>query len=82
MPAELRISGASADRERLWIEAPTNLASTLRDDDRTTAALLREWLDHWRQTTGYTNASVVLVRGHIEFARIQTTMAGDVVMIR
>jgi hypothetical protein len=82
MPAELRISGASADRERLWIEAPADLAATLRESDRTTAALLREWLQHWRQTTGYTSASVVLVRQHIEFARIQTTMAGDVVMIR
>ena len=82
MPAELRVSGASADRERLWIEAPADLASTLRENDRTTAALLREWLQHWRQTTGYTSASVVLVRQHIEFARIQTTMTGDVVMIR
>ena len=82
MPAELRISGASADGERLWIEAPAHLASTLRGSDRTTAALLREWLQHWRQTTGYTSASVVLVRQHVEFARIQATMAGDVVMIR
>jgi hypothetical protein len=82
MPAELRISAASADRERLWIEAPAELATTLRDNDRTTASVLREWLKHWRQTTGYTSASVVLVRQHIEFARIQTTMAGDVVMIR
>lgn len=82
MPAELRIRGASADRERLWIEAPGDLASTLRESDRTTAALLREWLQHWRQTTGYSSASVVLVRQHLEFARIQTTMAGDVVMIR
>jgi hypothetical protein len=82
MPAELRISGASADGERLWIEASKDLTSTLRDSDRTTAALLREWLERWRQTTGYTSASVVLVRQHIEFARIQTTMAGDVVTIR
>jgi hypothetical protein len=80
MPAELRINGASADRERLWIEAPTDPASTLRGNDRTTAALLREWLEHWRRTTGYTSASVVLVRQHIEFARIQTTMSGDVVI--
>jgi hypothetical protein len=82
MPADLRISGASAERERLWIEAPADLASALREDDWTTAALLREWARHWRETTGYTNASVVLVRHHIEFARIQATMAGDVVMIR
>ena len=82
MPAELHISGASADRERLWIEAPADVASALRDNDRTTAALLREWLKHWRQTTGYTTASVVLARQHIEFARIQTTMGGDVVVVR
>jgi hypothetical protein len=82
MPAELRISAASADRERLWIEAPADLALSLRENDRTTAALLREWLEHWRRTTGYTSASVFLARHHIEFARIQTTMAGDVVMIR
>jgi hypothetical protein len=82
VPAALRISGASADRERLWIEASSDVAFTLRHNDRTTATLLREWLEHWRQTTGYKTASVVLVRQHIEFARIQTTMAGDVVMIR
>jgi hypothetical protein len=82
VPADLRVSNASADRERLWIEAPADLASALRENDRTTAALLRGWLEHWRQTTGYTSASVVLVRRHIEFARIQTTMDGDVVVIR
>jgi hypothetical protein len=82
MPAELHISGASADHERLWIEASRDLAATLRENDRTTAALLHEWLVHWRQTTGYTSASVILLRQHVEFARIQTTMSGDVVMIR
>jgi hypothetical protein len=79
---ELRIAGASAIREHLWIEAPPELASTLREDDRATAALLRHWLDHWRKTTGYATASVTLVRSHVEFARIQTTMTGDVVVIR
>jgi hypothetical protein len=82
MPAELRISGASANRDSLWIETPPDLVSLLRADDRTTTALLREWLEHWRKTTGYNTASVVLLRNHVEFARIQTTMAGDVITKR
>ena len=82
MPAEFRIKSASADRERLWIETPTDFVSELREDDRVMAVLLREWLEQWRETTGYATASVMLVRQHAEFARIQTTMAGDVVMIR
>jgi hypothetical protein len=80
MPAELRISGASANRDSLWIETPPDLVSILRADDRTTTALLRDWLEHWRKTTGYNTASVILLRNHIEFARIQTTIAGDVIM--
>jgi hypothetical protein len=82
MPTQFRISSASAIWETLWIEASPELVSMLRDDNRTTAALLRAWLEHWRKTTGYSTASVILVRQHIEFARIQTTMRGDVVMIR
>jgi hypothetical protein len=82
MPAQLRISSASADRESLWIEASPELVSVLREQDRTMAALLRDWLEHWRKTTGYRTASVILVSQHIEFARIRTTMTGDVVVIR
>ena len=82
MPSELRISGASANRDSLWIETPPDLVSILLADDRTTTALLREWLEQWRKTTGYNTASVVLLRNHIEFARIQTTMAGDVITRR
>jgi hypothetical protein len=82
MPAELRISSASADKDSLWIEAPPDLVSTLRSDDRTTSALLKNWLDHWRQTTGYTTASVTLLRGHVEVATIRTTMRGDVIVLR
>ena len=82
IPAQLRISSASADRESLWIEASPELESVLRDENRTMAALLRNWLEHWRKTTGYKTASVILVSQHIEFARIQTTMTGDVVVIR
>jgi hypothetical protein len=82
MPAEFRIAGASALREQLWIEAPADLVSGLRGDARPVAALLRAWLERWRRTTGYDSASVSLVRGHVELARIQTTMKGDVVMVR
>jgi hypothetical protein len=79
---ELGIAGASAIGERLWIEAPPTLKSTLREDDRHTATLLTNWLQRWRQTSGYKTATVILVSGHIEFARIQATMKGDVVVIR
>ena len=79
---ELGIAGASAIGERLWIEAPPTLKSTLREDDRHTAALLTQWLQHWRQSTGYKNATIILVSEHVEFAKIQSTMAGDVVKIR
>jgi len=82
MPAELRISSASASRDSLWIETPPDLVSVLLADDRTTTALLREWLEHWRKTTGYNTASVTLVRNHIEFARIRTTIAGDMISMR
>jgi hypothetical protein len=82
MDSELGIAGASAIGERLWIEAPPRLKSALREDDRQTAALLSNWLQHWRETTGYKNATVILVSSHIEFARIQATMAGDVVKVR
>lgn len=82
MDSELGIAGASAIGERLWIEAPPRLKSALREDDRQTAALLSNWLQHWRETTGYKNATVILVASHIEFARIQATMAGDVVKVR
>jgi hypothetical protein len=82
MPAQLRISSASAMRETLWIEASPELVSVLREHDRTMAALLRDWLERWRKTTGYKTASVTLLSQHVEFARIQTTMTGDVVMIR
>jgi hypothetical protein len=68
--------------ERLFIEAPPTLKSTLREDDRHAAALLTHWLQHWRQTSGYRSATVILVSRHIEFARIQSTMKGDVVVIR
>jgi hypothetical protein len=82
VPVELQISSASAVRERLWIEAPADLASTLRGDVRSTAALLQTWLQQWRTITGYRTATVTLMHQHIEFARVQTTMTGDVVTIR
>ena len=69
-------------REQLWIEAPADLASTLRGDDQSTATLLRHWLEQWRNITSYKTASVSLLRGHVEFAKVQTTMAGDIVTVR
>lgn len=82
VPAAFRIRSASAMKERLWLEAPTDLISGLRGDERSTAALLRNWLEHWRKITGYKTASVILLRGHVEFAKVQTTMAGDAISIR
>lgn len=82
MPEDLGIRSASAERERLWVEPSPEFADSLKEDDRTTAAVLSRWLESWRKATGYTTASVILVRHHIEFARIQTTAKGDVVIIR
>lgn len=81
VPTDLQVRSASALRERLWIEAPAEVAFSLRYDSRSTTALLKEWLEHWKKTTGYETASVALVRDHREVARIQTTMKGDVVVI-
>ena len=82
VPADLRIRSATAQHERLWLEAPPDLAAALRSDDRSTAALLQQWLERWRKITGYRTASVILLRSHVEFARVYTTMTGDVVTIR
>jgi len=68
-------------RDQLWIEAPPEVAFSVREDRRTAAALLRQWLEHWKKTTGYRTASVTLVRDHAEVVKIQTTMGGDVVVI-
>ena len=80
--SELGIAGASAIGERLWIEAPPTLRSALREDHRHTAALLTNWLQRWRQISGYKAATVILVSGHVEFARVESTMKGDVVVLR
>jgi hypothetical protein len=82
VPAGLRIRGAGAVGEHLWIEAPADLALTLRADDQTAKALLREWLAEWRKVTGYRNATVTLLHGHVEFARAQATMTGDAIRVR
>jgi hypothetical protein len=79
---DLRIMSAGADRERLWIEAPAGLVSSMRDDDRSTAALLRAWLREWRTVSGYPSAAVSLMRNHVEVAAVRTSMAGDVVSFR
>ena len=77
----VRIRSASATRERLWIEAPPEVGLELQEEARSTAALLKQWLVSWKETTGYRTASVTLMRGHAEVARIQTTMDGEVVVI-
>jgi hypothetical protein len=82
VPGELRISSAAADRERLSIEAPRELALVLKSDDRSTSALLREWLGAWRQISGFPTAEVRLLREHAEIGKAYTTMAGDVVTVR
>ena len=82
VPADLQVRSASAIREQLWIEAPPEIAFGLRKDGLPTTALLKGWLDHWKKTTGYGTASVALWRDHREVARIQTTMQGDVIVMR
>jgi hypothetical protein len=82
VPAGFRIRAASATRERLWIEAPSEVVATLRSGEPTTRALLKQWLDQWRTITGYRTAFVVLLQGHHEIARAQTTLTGDFVSIR
>ena len=82
VPAELRIRSASADREQLEIEAPRELALVLKTDDRSTSALLREWLRAWRSISGFQTANVRLMREHAEIGKAYTTMAGDVVTLR
>jgi hypothetical protein len=82
VPGELRIASAAADRERLSIEAPRELALVLKTDDRSTSALLREWLRAWRQISGFPTVEVRLLREHVEIAKAYTTMAGDVVTLR
>ena len=78
----LQIRSAGAVREHLWIEAPAGLASSLRAGDRSVATLLRHWLREWRAVSGYTTATVSLMRGHVEFAAVRTSMTGDVVALR
>ena len=82
VPADLQVRSASAIREQLWIEAPPEIVFSLRTDGPPTAVLLKEWLNHWKKTTGYETASVALWRDHREVARIHTTMQGDVIVVR
>lgn len=81
VPAEFRIRSATAVRERLWVEAPPDLAAALRGEV-STATLLRKWLEEWRKITRFSTASVTLLQNHVEFAKVQTTMTGDVVSLR
>jgi hypothetical protein len=82
VPPLLGIRMAVAVHAVVQIEASPALIAALHDDRRSVAALLRDWLQHWRRLSGYKSASIVLTRNHIEIAKIYTTMAGDVVAIR
>jgi hypothetical protein len=82
VPPRLGIRMAAADHEVVEIEASPALVAALHDDNRTVAALLRDWLQHWRKVSGYKTASIVLTRNHVEIAKIYTTMSGDVVAVR
>jgi len=82
VPPRLGIRMAAADHEIVQIEASPALVAALHDDNRSVAALLRDWLQHWRRLSGYNTASIVLTRNHIEIAKIYTTMSGDVVTLR
>jgi hypothetical protein len=83
MPATFRIAAATAERERLWLEAPAETVAALRVDDRTAArALLADWLRQWKRVSGYPNASLVLMYKHVEVGRAQTMISGDTVIVR
>jgi hypothetical protein len=82
VPPRLGIRMAAADHEVIQIEASPALVAALHDDNRSVAALLRNWLQHWRTLSGYKTASIVLTRNHVEIAKIYTTMSGDVVALR
>ena len=82
VPLRLGIRMAAADHEVVQIEASPALVAALHDDNRSVAALLRDWLQRWRTLSGYKSASIVLTRNHVEIAKIYTTMAGDVVAVR
>jgi hypothetical protein len=82
IPSHLGIRMAAADHEVVRIEASPELVVALRDDSRSAASLLRDWLQHWRAISGYRTASIVLMRNHTEIAKIYTTMAGEVVALR
>jgi hypothetical protein len=82
VPVRLGIRMAAADHEIVHIEASPALVAALHDDGESTSALLRDWLQHWRAVSGYKTASIVLMRNHVEIAKIYTTMSGDVVALR
>jgi hypothetical protein len=82
VPSSLGIRMAFADHETVQIEASPALVAALRDDTRSVSALLRDWLRHWRAESGYRTAAIVLMRNHVEIAKIYTTMSGDVVAVR
>src|SRR5919106_4895494 len=52
VPAGFHIISVTANRERLWIEAPSDLVARMRAGDEQPRALLRTWLEQWRVVTG------------------------------
>jgi hypothetical protein len=77
-----QIYSVTSDRDRLWIETPPHVAMDIRSGDEAARLRLRTWLKEWRRITGFANASVSLVVNHVDVARADTTMSGDVISIR
>jgi hypothetical protein len=77
-----RINSVTSDRERLWIEAPPQLAADVRSGESAARQRLGVWLKDWRRITGLRTASVSLVVNHVDVVKAETTMSGDVISIR
>ena len=80
--SETRIHSVTSDRERLWIEAPSQFATDVRGGDDAARLRLSVWLQEWRRITGFRSASVSIVVNHVDVARAETTMRGDIILIR
>jgi hypothetical protein len=82
VPEQWRVRGATANQERLWLEAPADLLARLRERDPEARTLVTAWLAQWRRITGARGASIVLLRQHVDIATAASTMAGDVIRVR
>lgn len=81
VPVGLQVRAASASRERLWIEITPQLAATLLAGDVAARPLLEDWLERWKTITRYRSASVVLLVGHHEVAKVEATLTADAVIL-